>query len=275
MGGGEQARPEDPCKALSSWAGRVQVPALAMCDLGQPTELPEPRFPTQGVERVPEGRAWRTHGTWSGSPRQRRNGGPAGGAAKRARPGSRCRAGQEPAGGAWGAEARRAEARPAARAEGGLRPGRGARPRYLTWPAASLAAASCTNPWRPRPPRTAPPARPEPRAHPEPAAVVAWMELMRRRLAVSFRACSFCWSGLWYPSMARPASWRLEDGTRGCATTRANRQRPRPGAARGRVKTPGPPLEAGRRHHPRPRRARSPAPGSGPRRGPRPFIRCQ
>lgn len=33
--------------------------------------------------------------------------------------------------------------------------------------------------------------------HPEPAAVVAWMELMRRRLAVSFRACSFCWSGLW------------------------------------------------------------------------------
>lgn len=40
---------------------------------------------------------------------------------------------------------------------------------------------------------------PPPRAstHPEPAAVVAWMELMRRRLAVSFRACSFCWSGLW------------------------------------------------------------------------------
>lgn len=35
-------------------------------------------------------------------------------------------------------------------------------------------------------------AQPEPRAHPEPAAVVAWMELMRRRLAVSFRACSFC-----------------------------------------------------------------------------------
>lgn len=32
---------------------------------------------------------------------------------------------------------------------------------------------------------------------PEPAAVVAWMELMRSRLAVSFRACSFCWSGLW------------------------------------------------------------------------------
>lgn len=36
------------------------------------------------------------------------------------------------------------------------------------------------------------PALPEARAHPEPAAVVAWMELMRRRLAVSFRAWSFC-----------------------------------------------------------------------------------
>lgn len=33
--------------------------------------------------------------------------------------------------------------------------------------------------------------------HPEPAAVVALMELMRSRLAVSFSACSVCWSGLW------------------------------------------------------------------------------
>lgn len=32
--------------------------------------------------------------------------------------------------------------------------------------------------------------------HPEPAAVVALMELMRSRLAVSFSACSVCWSGL-------------------------------------------------------------------------------
>lgn len=33
--------------------------------------------------------------------------------------------------------------------------------------------------------------------HPEPAAVVALMEPMRSRLAVSFRACRVCWSGLW------------------------------------------------------------------------------
>lgn len=44
-----------------------------------------------------------------------------------AQPGRRSLAGQEPTGGAWGAEAHSAEARPTARrAEGGLRPGRGA-----------------------------------------------------------------------------------------------------------------------------------------------------
>lgn len=44
------------------------------------------------------------------------------------------------------------------------------------------------------------------------------------------------------------AAGELEAGgrkTRGCTATPANRQRPRPGAARGRVKTPGPPLGGG------------------------------
>lgn len=103
---------------------------------------------------------------------------------------------------------------------------------------------------------------------------------MRRRLALSFRACSFCWSGLWYPSMARPASRRLEDGRRGAARrlrqTGGGRGRaPRGGALRLRAR----PLEAGRRHHPRPLRARSPArpsrgpaSGSGPRLGSRAPI---
>lgn len=40
-------------------------------------------------------------------------------------------------------------------------------------------------------------AQPDCLTHPEPAAVVALMELMRSRLAVSFRACRVCWSGLW------------------------------------------------------------------------------
>lgn len=59
-------------------------------------------------------------------------------------------------------------------------------------PAAALVATSCsaTRSQRDRGARL--PAPQDPRAHPEPAAVVAWMELMRRRLAVSFKACSFC-----------------------------------------------------------------------------------
>lgn len=39
-------------------------------------------------------------------------------------------------------------------------------------------------------------AQPARLTHPEPAAVVALMELMRSRLAVSLRACRVCWSGL-------------------------------------------------------------------------------
>ena len=51
-----------------------------------------------------------------------------------------------------------------------------------------VALCSATRSRRARTP-TPPPSVP---THPDPAAVVAWIELIRRRLAVSFRACSFC-----------------------------------------------------------------------------------
>ena len=57
-------------------------------------------------------------------------------------------------------------------------------------PGASSVVALCSATRSRRARTPAPP--PSVPTHPDPAAVVAWMELIRRRLAVSFRACSFC-----------------------------------------------------------------------------------